>query len=80
MYVAIVVKDQKSSPFRVHSGEGEKYQRRCSTKNVKYNLNLDRGYIFISSYTALGGIGTEDRWHLSIDTVRLMGWIFLKLG
>ena len=26
------------------------------------------------------GIGAEDRWHLSIDTVRFSGWISLKLG
>ena len=25
------------------------------------------------------GIGAEDRWHLSIDTVRFSGWIFLRL-
>ena len=26
------------------------------------------------------GIGAEDRWHLSIDTVRFSGWISLRLG
>ena len=25
-------------------------------------------------------IGAEDRWHLSIDTVRFSGWISLRLG
>ena len=26
------------------------------------------------------GIKAEDRWHLSIDTARLSGWISLRLG
>ena len=26
------------------------------------------------------GIRAEDRWHLSIDTVRFSGWISLRLG
>ena len=26
------------------------------------------------------GIGAQDRWHLSIDTVRFSGWISLRLG
>ena len=26
------------------------------------------------------GIGAEDRWHLSIDTVQFSGWISLRLG
>ena len=25
-------------------------------------------------------IGEEDRWHLSIDTARVSGWISLRLG
>ena len=28
----------------------------------------------------ISGIGAEDRWHLSIDTVRIPGWIFLGLA
>ena len=29
---------------------------------------------------AFTGSGTEDRWHLSIDTARVTGWISLRLG
>ena len=41
---------------------------------------LNSGQMLLPMSYWSSGIGAEDRWHLSIDTVRFSGWISLRLG
>ena len=41
---------------------------------------LNTGQMLLPMSYWSSGIGAEDRWHLSIDTVRFSGWISLRLG
>ena len=42
--------------------------------------SLNSGQMLLPMSYWSSGIGAEDRWHLSIDTDRLSGWISLRLG
>ena len=62
----------------------------CSRYLHKKNIEIQPGFetgsskfrsdmLLPMSYWS-SGFGAEDRWHLSIDTVRFSGWISLRLG
>ena len=61
------------------------YMRAWRKKTLRSSQDLNLGPLNSSqmllpmSYWS-SGIGAEDRWHLSIDTVRFSGWISLRLG
>ena len=52
----------------------------CQRSSQDSNLGpLNSGQILLPISYWRSGIGAKDRWHLSIDTVRFSGWIFLGL-
>ena len=61
------------------------YMRAWRKKTLRSSQDLNLGPLNSSqmllpmSYWS-SGIGAEDRWYLSIDTVRFSGWISLRLG
>ena len=42
--------------------------------------HLNSGQMLLPMSYWSSGIEVEDRWHLSLDTVRFSGWISLRLG
>ena len=59
------------------------WQKKKKTLRSSQDLNLgplNSGQMLLPMSYWSSGIGAEDRWHLSIDTVQFSGWISLRLG
>ena len=59
----------------------QKKTKKTLRSSQGFNLDhLNSGQMLLPMSYWSSGIEVEDRWHLSLDTVRFSGWISLRLG